>query len=154
MDNIFRSYRTYTLVFFNNVIVYSKSIQDYKMHLWEAFQVLRDKKLYINLKRSEFFFEEIQHLVYIISKSCIRIDLEKLDIIKEWPMLRNLHELRSFIGMCAYYHRFIANFSSIARPLHDLIKKIVRFMWTSKQEKVFSILKENLISQPILYYQT
>ena len=59
------------------------------------------------------------------------MDLEKLEVIKEWPMPRSIHELRSFIGMCAYYCRFIANFPSIARPLHDLTKKNVRCTWSN-----------------------
>ena len=49
MDNLFRSYRTYIGVFFHNVIVYSKSIEEHKKHLWGVFQVLRDNKLYVNL---------------------------------------------------------------------------------------------------------
>ena len=79
------------------------------------------------------------------------MDLEKLKVIKEWLVLtRNIHESRSFIDMCAYYHCFIAKFSSIAGPLHDLTKKNVRFIWTSKHKEAFNILKEKLISQPVL----
>ena len=110
-------------VFFDNFIVYSKSLKDHMIHLSEVFQVLRAHKLYINLKKSEFFLEEIQYLGHIISKSGIRMDPEKLEVIKAWPVLKNIHELCSFIGMCAYYRCFIAHFSSIAGPLHDLIQK-------------------------------
>ena len=65
-------------------------------------------------------------------------------------MLRNIHKLGSFIGMCAYYHHFIANSSSILGPLHDLTKKNVRFIWTSKQDEAYNMLKEKLISQSML----
>ena len=78
------------------------------IHLREVFQVLRVHKLYINLKKSEFVLEEIQYLGHIISKNGICMDPEKLEVIKEWPVPKNIHELRSFIGMCAYYCRFIA----------------------------------------------
>ena len=78
------------------------------------------------------------------------MDLEKLEVTKEWPMPRIMHKLKSFIGMCAYFCCFIAIFSSTAGPLHDLTKKSVRFIWMSKQEKAFNMLKENLISQPVL----
>ena len=107
--------------------------------------------MYINLKKSESFLEEIQYLGHIISKSSIRMDPKKLDVIKEWPpVLKNICELRSFIGMCAYYCRFIAHFSSIVGPLHDLTKKNVRFIWLDKQDEAFKMLKEKLISPPIL----
>ena len=73
------------------------------------------------------------------------MDPEKLEVIKEWPIPKNIHELRSFIGMCAYYRCFIAHFSSIAGPLYDLTKKNVRFIWFKKQEEAFKMLKEKLI---------
>ena len=67
MDNLFRLHRSYTRVFFDNVTVYSKSLEDHMIHLREVFQVLRAHKLYINLNKSEFFLEEIQYLGHIIS---------------------------------------------------------------------------------------
>ena len=82
MDNLFRLHRSYTGVFLNNVIVYSKSIDDHKIHLREVFKELRAIKLYINLKKSELFVEEIQYLGHIISKVGIRIYHEKLEVIK------------------------------------------------------------------------
>ncbi|MCO5557233.1 hypothetical protein L7F22_010794 [Adiantum nelumboides] len=130
MERIFRPHRNFTEVFFNDVIIYSKSMEEHKKHLQEIFQALRDNKLFINQKKSEFFLQEIQYLGHIISKSGIRMDPSKLEVIKEWPNPRNLHELRSFIGICAYYRRFIKKFSLIAGPLHDLTKKNVKYVWT------------------------
>ena len=71
-------------------------------------------------------------------------------MINAWPVLKNIHELCSFIGMCAYYRRFIAHFFPIVGPLHDLKKKNVKFVWSHKQEEAFNMLKEKLILQPIL----
>ena len=73
------------------------------------------------------------------------MDLEKLEVIKGWPLPTNLHELKSFIGMCSYYRRFIEKFSYIARPLHDLTKKNVKFLWSKKEKKThLKILKASL----------
>ena len=84
-----------------------------------VFNALRNNKLYINQKKSEFFLKEIQYLGHIISKTGIQMDPEKLGIIKDWLEPKNLHELRSFIGMCSYYRHFIEKFSMLAGPLHD-----------------------------------
>jgi len=111
---------------------------------------LRDNKLYINKKKSEFFLKEIQYLGHIISEAGIQMDPAKLEVIKGWPIPRNLHELRSFIGMCAYYRRFIEKFSFIAGPLHNLTKKNVKFVWTHKENESFEKLKAKLTSQPVL----
>ena len=72
---------------------------------------------------------------------------DKLRVINEWPTPTNLHELRSFIGMCSYYRRFIEKFSVLAGPLHNLTKKKVQFKWTAKENQAFKDLKENLMSQ-------
>ncbi|MCO5564460.1 hypothetical protein L7F22_018121 [Adiantum nelumboides] len=150
MERIFRPHRNFTGVFFDDVIIYSKTIEEHKEHLKVIFQALRDNKLYVNQKKSEFFLQEIQYLGHIISKNGIRMDPAKLEVIKDWPNPRNLHEIRSFIGMCAYYRRFIEKFSLIAGPLHDLTKKNVKYVWTEKRQQAFDTLKQKLISQPVL----
>ncbi|MCO5568294.1 hypothetical protein L7F22_021993 [Adiantum nelumboides] len=150
MERIFQPHRNFTGVFFDDVIIYSKTIEEHKEHLKVIFQALRDNKLYVNQKKSEFFLQEIQYLGHIISKNGIRMDPAKLEVIKDWPNPRNLHEVRSFIGMCAYYRRFIEKFSLIAGPLHDLTKKNVKYVWTEKRQQAFDTLKQKLISQPVL----
>ncbi|MCO5591653.1 hypothetical protein L7F22_045644 [Adiantum nelumboides] len=147
MEQIFQPYRNFTRVFFDNVIIYSKSIDEHKKHLQIIFQALKDNRLFINQKKSEFFLQEIQYLSHIISQSGIRMDPTKLEVIKEWPNPRNLHELRSFIGMCAYYGRFIEKFSLIAGPLHDFTKK---YVWIERKQEAFDKFKQKLTSQPVL----
>ena len=78
------------------------------------------------------------------------MDPEKLKVIEEWPVPKNIHELQSFIGMCSYYRRFIAKFAVIAGPLHDLTKKKVKFQWTLKEHNAFMTLKQRLKSKPLL----
>ena len=79
------------------------------------------------------------------------MDLKKLKVIKEWPILtNNLHEVRRFIGMYSYYTRFIAKFSIMAGPLHDLTKKKVKFQQTLKENEAFITLKQILMTQPFL----
>ena len=78
------------------------------------------------------------------------MDPEKLKVIKDWPQPKNLDELQSFIGMCAYYRRFIEKFSVIAWPLHNLTKKKVKFESTPKEENAFQTLKSKLMTQPLL----
>ena len=93
MDRIFRKYRAFTGVFFDDIIVYSRSLEEHKEHLAQVFDELRMHKLYVNMKKSEFFLKYILYLGHIISKDEIRMDLEKMKIIQEWPQPRNLHEL-------------------------------------------------------------
>ena len=93
MEQLFRPHCSFTGVFFDDIIIYSKTIEEHKQHLRVIFEVLRQNKLYINQKKSEFFLKEIQYLGHIISHLGIRMDLEKLEVIKGWPIPTNLHEL-------------------------------------------------------------
>ena len=150
MDRIFCKYHSFIGVFFNNIIVYSKLLEEHKEHLSKVFHELQEHKLYVNSKKSEFFLKQICYLGLIISKYGIRMDPNKLNIIQEWPQPLNLHELRSFIGMCSYYRRFIEKFSIIARPLHKLIRNKVKFQWTAKENEAFNKLKKRLMYRPLL----
>ncbi|MCO5604733.1 hypothetical protein L7F22_058903 [Adiantum nelumboides] len=85
MERIFRPHCNFTGIFFDDVIIYSKTIEEHKEHLKVIFQALRDNKLYVNQKKSEFFLQEIQYLGHIISKNGICMDPAKLEVIKDWP---------------------------------------------------------------------
>ncbi|MCO5603376.1 hypothetical protein L7F22_057526 [Adiantum nelumboides] len=140
MERIFRPHRNFIGVFFDDVIIYSKTIEEHKEHLKVIFQALRDNKLYVNQKKSNFFLQEIQYLGHIISKNGFCMDPAKLEVIKDWPNPRNLHEVTSFIE----------KFSLIAGPLHDLTKKNDKYVWTEKRQQAFDTLKQKLMSQPVL----
>ena len=99
MDIIFRKHRSYTRVLFDDIIVYSKTLEEYKENLEKVFQELKKHKIYVNSKKSKFFLKEIKYLSHIISMDGIRMDPNKLKIIQEWPQPTNLHDLCSFIGI-------------------------------------------------------
>ena len=140
MERIFQKHCAYTGVFFNDIIIHSNTLEEHKEHLKEVFQEMRANWLLVNEENSEFFMQEIKYLGHIISKNGIRMDLDKLRVINEWPTPTNLHELQSFIGMCSYYRQFIEKFSVLAGPLHDLTKKKVQFKWTAREPR-FQIFK-------------
>ena len=82
MDGIFRRHRQFTGVFFDDIIVYSNTLEEHKSHLKTVFEELRANKLNINEKKSEFFMQEIRYLGHIISKDGIRMDPKKLRVIE------------------------------------------------------------------------
>jgi len=76
--------------------------------------------------------------------------MTKIAMVRDWPTPRTLPELRSILGLCSYYRRFIDGFANIAAPLHKLQRKNVAFEWTQEQDDAFRHLKEMLISAPVL----
>ena len=79
-----------------------------------------------------------------------RTDPQKTEAVRTWKQPRDVTELRSFLGLCAYYRRFVAGFATLASPLYRLTEKKEPFYWADEQEEAFDILKERLTTTPIL----
>jgi len=95
---------------------------------------------------------ELVFLGHVIDQQGVRTDPEKIEKVKNFPIPKNLTQLRSFLGLASYYRKFIKNFSKIAGPLNKLMKKGMAFQWAPQQQQAFIHLKECLVTSPILVY--
>ena len=111
---------------------------------------MRQHKLYGTIAKCEFFKDSVEYLGHIISAQGIATDPKKVEIIRTWPQPTNLKELQSFLGLCNYYRRFIADYSKIAAPLTDLTHKDTTYQWTTHTELAFQLLKEHMSRAPVL----
>jgi len=87
---------------------------------------------------------------YVVSAKGIVVDEEKVKAIKEWPTPKSITEVRSFYGLASFYRRFVKDFSTLAAPLTEIIKKSVGFKWGSEQDHSFFEIKERLCGAPLL----
>jgi len=138
------------LVFLDDIIVYSRDFDTHLQRLQEVFERLRGANLKLHVKKCCLFQRKVSFLGHVISESGIEVQRDKVAAVRDWPTPRNLSELRSFLGLCFYYRRFIAGFADIAAPLHALQRKNVWFTWTCEKEAAFDQLKERLTSAPVL----
>jgi hypothetical protein len=93
---------------------------------------------------------ELIYLGFVILTNELRMDPDKVEVIKNWPSLRNIFEVRSFHGLASFYQKFIKNFSVISAAMMDTVKKIHKsFHWTEEAEKIFKLLKWKIIEQPV-----
>jgi len=142
------------LVYLDDVIVYSKTFTGMLENLREVFLRFRKANLKINPKKCSLFSRKVKYLGHIISEKGIATDPEKTSAIKSWPVPKNKKQVRSFLGFCSYYRRFVKGFSSKARPLFKLTEDHTRFIWTDSCQEAFVTLKQALISSPILSFPT
>ncbi|KAE8657890.1 Detected protein of unknown function [Hibiscus syriacus] len=151
MNRIFQPYLDqFVVVFIDDILVYSKSIEEHSTHLRLVLQILRDKNLYAKLSKCEFWLDEVIFLGHVISAVGIRVDPQKVKAIMDWEVPKNVSEVRSFLGLTGYYRRFVKNFSMIVLPLTKLMRKNVPFVWTSECQESFEALKRILTETPIL----
>jgi hypothetical protein len=103
------------------------------------------------MKKSSFMRTKLIYLGFVISANELKMDLEKVKAIKNWPSPKSVFEVRSFHGLASFYRKFIRKFSGISAPMMDMVKKRHKyFHWTEESEKSFNLLRKKIIEQPIL----
>ena len=93
--------------------------------------------MYAKLRKYDLYKDRIHYLGHIISDEGISIDPEKIEAIMNFPTLRNVTDVRSFMGLAGYYRRFIEGFSKVSHAITSLQKKGMKFEWTSRCEESF-----------------
>lgn len=150
MNAVFKEYlRKFVLIFFDDILVYSFSMEDHLAHLQLMFQKMRDHSLFAKESKCDFDVAKIKYLGHYIEAGGVSTDPNKIKAVAEWPVPTNLKQLRGFLGLASYYRRFVKNFGTIARPLTALTKKET-FMWSSEALDAFMELKEALCKALVL----
>jgi hypothetical protein len=140
------------LIYLDDVIIFSKSCEEHLARLDEILGKLGDAGLKLKPKKCHFFCKEVLYLGHKVSREGIATDPDKVRAVQEWGTPTNLTDVRSFLGLCSYYRRFIPRFSTIAKPLTRLTEKDQGFNWGQDQEDAWTILKQKLLTAPILAY--
>ncbi|KAK1602141.1 hypothetical protein QYE76_017184 [Lolium multiflorum] len=151
MNHVLREFiGKFVVVYFDDILIYSRNESDHTIHIRHVLQVLRDNKLYGNLEKCTFCKDKVIFLGYVVSQHGVEVDESKIEAIQNWPTPMNVSQIRSFHGLAGFYRRFVPNFSTIAAPLNDLTKKGVVFEWGAAQDHAFDELKRLLTSAPLL----
>ncbi|KAK1677859.1 hypothetical protein QYE76_038707 [Lolium multiflorum] len=151
MNKIFMNFLDkFVVVFIDDILIYSKSEEEHEQHLETVLETLRHHQLYAKFSKCEFWLKEVGFLGHILSAGGIAVDPAKIKTVTEWQAPTTQTEVRAFLGLAGYYRRFVEGFSSIARPMTQLLKKDKKFEWTDKCEESFQQLKSRLTSASIL----
>lgn len=151
MNKVFMEYLDkFIIVFFDDILVYSKTEEEYEDYLRLVLDKLRDHQLYAKFNKCDFWMQEITFLGHVMSATGVAVNHSKVQDVLNWKSPKSVPQIRSFLGMAGYYRRFIEGYSKIARPLTQLLKKGNKYVWTSACEHSFQELKKSLTSAPVL----
>ncbi|KAF8116430.1 hypothetical protein N665_0018s0040 [Sinapis alba] len=151
MNQVLRSFiGSYVVVYFDDILVYSKGLEDHIEHLRDVLDVLRKEILYANFKKCTSCTDNLAFLGFVVSAYGVKVDQEKVKAIQDWLSPKTVGEVRSFHGLAGFYRWFVKDLSTIAAPLTEVIKKDMGFMWGEAQENAFEALKEKLTHSPLL----
>ena len=138
------------LVYLDDICVHTETIEQHFTVLEVVFTKLKEINLKINSHKVTFFADKIKILGHMVSHNQITLDTDKILKIRDRREPSNIKELQVFLGICNFYRRFIDNFADITKPLTELLKKEVKFEWTTICQERFNLLKHKLCHYPIL----
>jgi hypothetical protein len=142
----------FVIVYLDDIMIYSKSFEEHIEHIEKVLKKLKEIDAIIKLKKCEFGKRNIEFLGHIVGKDGLQPEVKKVEKIKNMKRPESVTEVRSFLELCSYYRKFMKDFSKIAKPLFNLVKKDNKFEWGKEQQEAFDILRTKLTEKPILEY--
>jgi hypothetical protein len=141
--------RKCVLIFMDDILVYSPSLETHVVHLQQVFQVLETHQLYAKRSKCAFALTQIEYLGHIISDKGVSTDPSKTESMRRWPTPKSHTELRGFLGLTGYYRKFVKGYGILAKPLTVLLQQ-KQFGWPPSAQTAFEALKDAMITTPVL----
>lgn len=136
--------------FFDDITVQGRTYNELLLHLKAIFSRLRHHGLHLNKNKCQFLLRSINYLGHVIDQNGLHPMPEKVEAILKSPQPRDISELRTFLGLVNYYHKFLPNLASKLKPLNNLLRKNEKYKWSRDCETVFQNLKKEIASKKIL----
>ena len=137
-------------VFIDDMIIGTETEEGHDELVAEVIKKMEENDVYVKPEKYRWKVREVGFLGVIIGPEGIKMEEEKMKEVLKWPMPKYVKNVQKFLGLANYYRRFIEGFTSIARPLYNMVKKDKKWDWTEKQEKVFKELKERFTKELVL----
>ncbi|KAE9318157.1 hypothetical protein PR003_g18316 [Phytophthora rubi] len=156
VSHVLRPLRAFAPSYFDDIFVHSRAedglsaVDVHLRHLRKGFEKMRENELYANLKKCVFCAPEIPVFGCYVSKSGVRADPEKISSIGSWPTPKNQAELRQWLGLANYLHKYTKDYAGLIQPMSSLLKKDVAWNWRPEHQDAFDAVKKSLASAPVL----
>ena len=136
----------------DDILIFGKTRNEHDQALSSCLRHLSDNGLTLNAAKCKFLTPSLSFFGQISSAKGTQPDPARISDLQHAPTPKNVHEVRSFLGMANYSSRYIPDYATITEPLRALTKKDVRFRWTAAQQEAFDQLKIALTHAPVMHY--
>ena len=151
MNDVLRDFLdSFAVVYLDDILIYSRSIDDHQRHVRLVLERLRANGLFAKPEKCAFHQDEIEYLGYLVSVSGVKMDSRKVATILDWPEPSCVRDIQMFLGFANFYRRFIMGFSKIATPLTRLLQKNRVFAFDDAARHAFDQLKTAFTTAPVL----
>jgi transposase InsO family protein len=149
------------LIYLDDILIFGRNLEEHLVRLRAVLQRIREAGLKLSPSKCYFMKREVQYLGHVVGTDGIHTDPQKTEKVNNWPRPKTIKELKSFLGFCGYYRRFIHHYSDITHPLDVLCSQdnsikgkgnVITGKWSDVHEEAFNSLKHALVSAPILCY--
>src|SRR6184192_144836 len=125
VDDIFREYLgKFAVIYIDDLAVFSNTREDHHNHLRQIFQTMREKQIYTKREKCYFQQKRVPYLGHYVSELGIEMDPKKVEAVRNWSEIKNIKQLRSFLGLTGFYRKFIKEYANLALPLPDSSRMI------------------------------
>ncbi|KAF8754244.1 hypothetical protein RHS01_06464 [Rhizoctonia solani] len=138
------------IIYLDDILIYSKDDASHTQHVHEVLKRLMENQLFCKASKCTFHVTSVEYLGIIVSDKGFSLDKLKIQAVQEWPAPTKVKEVQSFLGFANFLRCFVANFSHIARPLHNLVKKDIPWKWEVREQEAFQNLKDAITNAPVL----
>ncbi|QRW19746.1 Retrotransposable element Tf2 protein [Rhizoctonia solani] len=138
------------IIYLDDILIYSKDDASHTRHIHEVLRRLMKNQLFCKASKCTFHVTSVEYLGIIVLDKGFSLDKLKIQAVQEWPTPTKVKEVQSFLGFANFLHQFVANFSHMARPLHNLVKKDTPWKWETKEQEAFQGLKNAITNAPVL----
>ena len=140
------------LVYLDDIIIFSSTVSEHFQRLDEVFCRLKQAGLKLKPSKCELLQEEVNFLGHVVTQNGVMPDASKVEAVRNWPVPRTVTDVRSFLGLCSYYRRFVPHFSARASPMNSLLEAGKEFVWTDNCQAAFEDLKSALTGDEVMAY--
>jgi hypothetical protein len=152
MHRVLHKHRRYSVVYLDDILIYSRTIAEHKQHVESVLGSLRASGLKLNGRKCEFGMREVTFVGFRVTKKGVHTEEKKVAAVRDWPPPETPSQLRSFLGLAGYYRRFVDKFAHRTTALYELTKTDRRtgWRWHSLHQKQFEDIKVALTTAPVL----